>query len=215
MMASFELAWRRVFLFDLSSAEQGWCSSSLWLRNPGFGHVPSAWRRWHSVPKATLERGRSVEFPSEGNVSGYVCNHSSLRMGTRHCVSWPCFGHSCRSPLKKKGWCVPQVPFYARRRSLACVIGVHLPMSGALGVVIMLQVTGHAGGVPKATLERGRSVSFPFSENYGYIRNLRRFAIMNCISEKPNWCWFVFYYSTTTFTFCLQTHFCLRFSTWN
>ncbi len=102
MMASFELAWRRVFLFDPSSAEQGWCSSSLWLRNPGFGHVPSAWRRWHSVPIATLERGRSIEFPSEGNVSGYVCNHSSLRMGTRHCVSWSCFGHSCRSPLKKK-----------------------------------------------------------------------------------------------------------------
>ncbi len=141
---------------------------------------PSAWRCWHSVPKATLERGRSVEFPSEGNVSGYVCNHSSLRMGTRHCVSWPCFGHSCRSPLKKGGWCVPQAPFYARRRSLACVIGVHLQMSGVLGVVIMLQVTGHAGGVPKATLERGRSVSFQFSRNYGYIRNLRRFILYVC-----------------------------------
>ncbi len=56
-------------------------------------------------------------------------------------------------------------PFYARRRSLACVIGVHLPMSGVLGVVIMLQVTGHAGGVPKATLERGRSVEFPSEGN--------------------------------------------------
>ncbi len=40
--------------------------------------------------------------------------------------------------------------------------------------LIMLQVTGHAGGVPKAILERGRSVSFPFSGNHGYIRNLRR-----------------------------------------
>ncbi len=38
----------------------------------------------------------------------------------------------------------------------------------------MLQVTGHAGGVPIAS-PRGRSVSFPFSGNYGYIRNLRRF----------------------------------------
>ncbi len=56
-------------------------------------------------------------------------------------------------------------PFYARRRSLACVIGIHLPMSGVLGVVIMLQVTGHAGGVPKATLERGRSVEFPSEGN--------------------------------------------------
>ncbi len=55
-------------------------------------------------------------------------------MGTRRYVSGPCFGHSCRSPLKKRGWCVPQVPFYARRCSLACVIGVHLPMPGALGV---------------------------------------------------------------------------------
>ncbi len=38
-------------------------------------------------------------------------------------------------------------------------------MSGALGVVIMLQVTGHAGGVPIATLERGRSVEFPSEGN--------------------------------------------------
>ncbi len=65
-----------------------------------------------------------------------IGNHSSLRMGTRRCVSWPCFGHSCRCPLKKRGWCVPQVPFYTRRRSLACVIGVHLPMSSALGICI-------------------------------------------------------------------------------
>ncbi len=60
-------------------------------------------------------------------------------------------------------------PFYARRRSLACVIGVHLPMPGALGVLIMLQVTGHAGGVPKATLERGRSVEFPSEGNSSFF----------------------------------------------
>ncbi len=29
----------------------------------------------------------------------------------------------------------------------------------------MLQVTGHAGGVPKANLERGRSVEFPSEGN--------------------------------------------------
>ncbi len=29
----------------------------------------------------------------------------------------------------------------------------------------MLQVTGHAGGVPKAALERGRSVEFPSEGN--------------------------------------------------
>ncbi len=40
-----------------------------------------------------------------------------------------------QGPLKeKREWCVPQVPLYARRRSLACVIGVHLPMPSALGV---------------------------------------------------------------------------------
>ncbi len=74
----------------------------------------------------------------------------------------------------RRPFMLTDVPFYAPRRSLACIIGVHLPMSGVLGVVIMLQVTGHAGSVPKATLERGRSVSFPFSGNHGYIRNLRR-----------------------------------------
>ncbi len=31
--------------------------------------------------------------------------------------------------------------------------------------LIMLQVTGHAGGVPKAILERGRSVEFPSEGN--------------------------------------------------
>ncbi len=134
MMASFELAWRRVFLLTLVLLSRDGVPQVCDLGIQLLDTFPSAWRRWHSVPKATLERGRSVEFPSEGNVSGYVCNHSSLRMGTRDCFSWPCFGHSCRSPLKKLGWCVPQVPFYARRRSLACVIGVHLPMSSALGV---------------------------------------------------------------------------------
>ncbi len=40
-----------------------------------------------------------------------------------------------QGPLKeKRGWCVPQVPFYARRLSLACVIGVHLQIASALGV---------------------------------------------------------------------------------
>ncbi len=38
-------------------------------------------------------------------------------------------------------------------------------MPGAL-FLIMLQVTGHAGGVPKAILERGRSVEFPSEGNF-------------------------------------------------
>ncbi len=36
--------------------------------------------------------------------------------------------------MTKRGWCVRQALFFARRHSLACVIGVHLPMSNALGV---------------------------------------------------------------------------------
>ncbi len=51
----------------------------------------------------------------------------------------------------------------------------------------MLQVTGHAGGVPKATLERGRSVSFPFSGNIGYIRNLRRFSALTESKQLETW----------------------------
>ncbi len=98
-------------------------------------------------------------------------------MGTRRCVSWPCFGHPCRPPLKKK-------------KSMMCSTGALLcsqtlislrhrrhrrPPANAkcIGLVFMLQDIGHAEGVPIAT-PRGRSVSFPFSGNYGYIRNLRR-----------------------------------------
>ncbi len=43
-----------------------------------------------------------------------------------------------------------------------------LTVSGVLGFVIMLQVTGHAGGVPIASLERGRSVEFPSEGNSDY-----------------------------------------------
>ncbi len=40
----------------------------------------------------------------------------------------------------------------------------------------MLQVTGHAGGVPKATLERGRSVEFPSEGNVSL--SIRFFSIL-------------------------------------
>ncbi len=74
------LWWRALSLpverfFDSRSAGQGWCSSSLWLRNTAIRTLfPSAWWRWYSVPI-------SIEFPSKGNVSGYTCNHDSLRIG--------------------------------------------------------------------------------------------------------------------------------------
>ncbi len=129
MMASFELAWRG--FFDPSSAGQGWCSSSLWLRNPAFGH---------SFPQ---HGGVGIAFPkrppgdaaSEGSVSGYVCNHSSLRIGNETLRLLAMLRAFLSVPLEKKEDDVfHRCPFYARRRSLACVIGVHLPMSSALGV---------------------------------------------------------------------------------
>ncbi len=63
-------------------------------------------------------------------------------------------------PFEKRGWRVPQAPFYARGRSFAYVIGFHLPMSSALCVCIHASETGHAEGVTIAP-SRGRSVSFP------------------------------------------------------
>ncbi len=81
------------------------------------------------------------------------------------------------------------MPSYAHRRSLACVIGIHLPMSSALGVVIMLQVTGHAGGVPIATLERGRSVEFPSegnrsSQNSNFVCSKKKNGVERYEGEK-------------------------------
>ncbi len=76
MMASFELALKKGFLLTLVLLSRDGVPQVCDLGIQLLDTFPSAWRRWHSVPKATLERGRSVEFPSEGNVSGYVCNHS-------------------------------------------------------------------------------------------------------------------------------------------
>ncbi len=78
-------------------------------------------------------------------------------------------------------------PFYACRCSLACVIGIHLPMSGVLGVVIMLQVTSHAGGVPKATLERGRSVEFPSEGNHSLMRIVKQNRFRNLGELHKEW----------------------------
>ncbi len=72
-----------------------------------------------------------------------------------------------KSPEEKKEDDVfHRCPFYARRRSLACVIGVHLPMSSALGVCN--HASRHAEGVPKAT-PRGRSVEVPFGREQQYL----------------------------------------------
>ncbi len=61
--------------------------------------------------------------------------HGSTHLLKRFSTDISTHTSETRSPEgKKRGWCVPQVPFYARRCSLACVIGVHLPMPGALGV---------------------------------------------------------------------------------
>ncbi len=91
----------------------------------------------HSIPSRT-ERACS----SPKHITHRLCVSSSVRKrwhGSTHLLkrfSTDIFLLTLQKqgPLKeKRGWCVPQVPFYARRCSLACVIGVHLPMSSALG----------------------------------------------------------------------------------
>ncbi len=92
----------------------------------------------HSIPSRT-ERACS----SPKHITHRLCVSSSVRQrwhGSIHLLkrfSTDIFLLTLQKqgPLKeKRGWCVPQVPLYARRRSLACVIGVHLPMPSALGV---------------------------------------------------------------------------------
>ncbi len=51
--------------------------------------------------------------------------------------------------------------------------------------LIMLQVTGHAGGVPKANLERGRSVEFP---SEGNILRSSVEALSNDLEEAKKAC---------------------------
>ncbi len=107
----------------------------------------------HSIPSRT-ERACS----SPKHITHRSCVSSSVRQhwhGSTHLLkrfSTDIFLLTLQKqgPLKeKRGWCVPQVPLYARRRSLACVIGVHLPMPSALGVF------NHASG------NRRRSQSEP------------------------------------------------------
>ncbi len=92
----------------------------------------------HSIPSRT-ERACS----SPKHITHRSCVSSSVRQrwhGSTHLLkrfSTDIFLLTLQKqgPLKeKRGWCVPQDALYARRRSLACVIGVHLPMPGALGV---------------------------------------------------------------------------------
>ncbi len=170
------LWWRALSLpverfFDSRSAGQGWCSSSLWLRNTAIRTLfPSAWWRWYSVPI-------SIEFPSKGNVSGYTCNHDSLRIGNEMLRLLAILrAFLSASPLKKRGWRVPQAPFYSRRRSFAYVIGFHLPMSSALCVFIScFRHRSHWRRSHKWPLEDAASRSL-FSGNHGYMCNLRRSA---------------------------------------
>ncbi len=93
----------------------------------------------YSIPSRT-ERACS----SPKHITHRLCVSSSVRQrwhGSTHLLkrfSTDIFYTHFRNKVpwrkKKRGWCVPQVPLYARRRSLACVIGVHLPMPSALGV---------------------------------------------------------------------------------
>ncbi len=128
--------------------------------------------------------GREIFIPPTAWSASSICDPHDLSLLAASGAAGPepRGADDCpNSQWKKWGWCVPQAPFYARRRSLVCVIGVHLPMSGVLGVVIMLQVTGHAGGVPKATLGRGRSIEF-----------LRKGSVFGTISQMENISLFIY-----------------------
>ncbi len=131
------------------------CLSSDWTRAAGGRWSPQFSRKrdnrersffpqkkgsqWtHSIPSRTEHACSSPK-----HITHRSCVSSSVRQpwhGSTHLLkrfSTDIFLLTLQKqgPLKeKRGWCVPQVPFYARRSSLACVIGIHLPMSSALGV---------------------------------------------------------------------------------
>ncbi len=121
------------------------CLSSSWTRVAG-----GRWSPQFSREKGTTESGafshrkkahnERTPFPREQSaralrpkhITHRSCVSSSVRQrwhGSTHLLK--CFSTDIflltlqkQGPLKeKRGWCVPQVPFYARRRSLACVIG--------------------------------------------------------------------------------------------
>ncbi len=139
----------------------------------------------HSIPSRTEHVCSSLKHITHRScVSSSVrqCWHGSTHLLKRFSTDVFLLTLQKQGPLKeKRGWWVPQVPFYARRRSLACVIGV-----------IMLQVTGHAGGVPKATLERGRSVEFPSEGNITTaVTSLCWLNILNIVNgnlKRSFWC---------------------------
>ncbi len=100
-------------------------------------------------------RGRSPQFevPSKGNVSGYVCNHGSLRVGNetlRHLGAVPCFGRK----LQTKKWMTyfPGAPLYCGCTG-SDVISCRRPTGVVFVCMLQTRVT--------LTAPRGCSVSFP------------------------------------------------------
>ncbi len=89
--------------------------------------IPSRTERACSSPKHITHRSRVWSSVRQRW-------HGSTHLLKRFSTDISTHTSETRSPEGKKRGCVPQVPFYARRCSLACVIGVHLPMSSALGV---------------------------------------------------------------------------------
>ncbi len=89
--------------------------------------IPSRTERACSSPKHITHRSRVWSSVRQRW-------HGSTHLLKRFSTDISTHTSETRSPEGKKRGCVPQVPFYARRCSLACVIGVHLPMPGALGV---------------------------------------------------------------------------------
>ncbi len=132
-------------------------------------HIPAAWRSGYSLPKVS-SRGSSTSSQSKGNVSGYKCNHVSLRRGMRHCVPLPCFRYSCACLLqiRKLTTCSTDALLYSRCHQ-KYVAGCHranvkfiVVFPHALQTLVMLKA------FPKVS-SRGRSVSFSFSGNLGSL----------------------------------------------
>ncbi len=103
-----------------------------------FSHRKKGSQWTHSIPSRTERACSSPKHITHRScVSSSVRQrwHGSTQLLKRFSTDIFLLTLQKQGPLKeKRGWCVPQVPFYARRRSLACVIGIHLPMSSALGV---------------------------------------------------------------------------------
>ncbi len=111
----------------------------------------------------SLENRACVLFAQRISSVCHLVSETLTRIGTHpfHKAFHNTHTSETKSPEDKKRMMCSTGTLYARRCSLACIIGIHLPMSSALGVCNHASDTGHAEGIPIAP-SRGRSVEVPF-----------------------------------------------------